>query len=84
MVREKAPKVAVTVEMAGGTTARIITPQQSTEQPQSSKIPHLPASCSAPALYLRCNHRVKFLAFRTKWGGKNKVKIHGAVLTKGE
>lgn len=82
LVREKPHKVTVTVEMAGGTTARIITTQESTEQPKRSKTSHLPVSCSTPALHLRCNHRVTFFTFRNRVKGKNKVKIHGAVLTK--
>lgn len=84
MVREKPHGVNETAEMAGGTTARIITTQESTEQPKSSKTPNLPVSCSAPALHLGCNHRVTFLAFRKRGKGKNKTKIHGAVLTKGD
>lgn len=37
LVREEPHEVAVTVEMAWGTTARIITTQESTEQPRAAR-----------------------------------------------
>lgn len=84
LVREKTHEVTVTVEMAGGTTARKNTTQESTEQPKSSKTPLPPISCSAPTLHLGCNHRVTFFGLQDKGEGGKEMKIQGAVLTEWE